>query len=67
MKENFNWRVNEDKYGKTVCELSLNGENLQELLVKEGHSEIYKKLSKPCELAFEIKWILFIWENYEFQ
>lgn len=42
-------RVTEDKYGRTVGELSLNGENLQELLVKEGHAEIYKKYSKPCK------------------
>ena len=44
-------RVTEDKYGRTVGELSFNGENLQELLVKEGHAEIYKKYSKPCEWA----------------
>ena len=44
-------RVTEDKYGRTVGELSFNGENLQQLLVKEGHAEIYKKYSKPCEWA----------------
>ena len=44
-------RVTEDKYGRTVGELSLNGENLQQLLVKEGHAEVYKKYSKPCEWA----------------
>ena len=44
-------RVTEDKYGRTVGELSLNGENLQELLVIEGHAEIYEKYSKPCEWA----------------
>ena len=42
-------RVTEDKYGRTVGELSFNGENLQQLLVKEGHAEIYKKYSKPCK------------------
>ena len=42
-------RVTEDKYGRTVGELSFNGENLQELLVTEGHAEIYKKYSKPCK------------------
>ena len=42
-------RVTEDKYGRTVGELSLNGKNLQKLLVEEGHAEIYKKYSKPCE------------------
>ena len=42
-------RVTEDKYVRTVGELSFNGENIQELLVKEGHAEIYKKYSKPCK------------------
>ena len=44
-------RITEDKYGRTVGELTFNGENLQELLVKKGHAEIYKKYSKPCEWA----------------
>jgi len=44
-------RVTEDKYGRTVGELSFKGENLQQLLVKEGHAEIYKKYSKPCKWA----------------
>ncbi len=44
-------RVTEDKYGRTVGELSFKGENLQELLVKEGHAEIYKKYSNPCKWA----------------
>ena len=44
-------RVTEDKYGRTVGELSFNGENLQELLVKEGHAKIYRKYSKPCKWA----------------
>ncbi len=44
-------RVTEDKYGRTVGELFLNGENLQQLLVEEGHAEIYKEYSKPCEWA----------------
>ena len=47
-------RVTEDKYGRTVGELSFNGENLQQLLVKEGHAEIYKKYSKPCKWASQI-------------
>ena len=44
-------RVTKDKYGRTVAELSFKGENLQQLLVKEGHAEIYKKFSKPCQWA----------------
>ena len=41
-------RVTEEKYRRTVGELSFNGENLQQLLVQKGHSEIYKKYAKPC-------------------
>ena len=37
-------RITEDKYGITVAELSLNGQNIQQLLVNEGHAEIYKIL-----------------------
>ena len=44
-------RVTEDNYGRTVGELSFNGENLQRLLVNEGHAKIYKKYSKPCKWA----------------
>ena len=41
-------RITEDKYGRTVGELSLNGENLQKKLFDEGHAQIYKKYSKQC-------------------
>ena len=44
-------RVTEDKYGRTVGELSFKGENLQQMLVDQGHAEIYKKYSKPCKWA----------------
>ena len=44
-------RVTEDRYGRTVGELSFNGENLQQLLVEEGHAEIYREYSSPCEWA----------------
>ena len=44
-------RVTEDKYGRTVGELSFNGENLQRLLVNKGHAKIYKKYSKPWKWA----------------
>ncbi len=44
-------RVTEDKYGRTVGELSFNGQNLQQLLVKEGYAKVYKKYSKPCKWA----------------
>lgn len=41
-------RITEDKYGRTVGELSINGENLQKKLVEEGYAQIYKKYSKQC-------------------
>ncbi len=44
-------RVTEDRYGRTVGELSFNGENLQQLLVEEGHAEIYSEYSNNCEWA----------------
>ena len=44
-------RVTEDRYGRTVGELIFNGENVQQLLVEEGHAEIFREYSKPCEWA----------------
>tara|TARA_Y100000589_G_C27162093_1_gene633229 strand:+ start:504 stop:1256 length:753 start_codon:yes stop_codon:yes gene_type:complete len=41
-------RITEDKYGRTVGELSINGENLQKKIFDEGHAQIYKKYSKQC-------------------
>tara|TARA_Y100001968_G_scaffold26806_1_gene20924 strand:+ start:10368 stop:11261 length:894 start_codon:yes stop_codon:yes gene_type:complete len=41
-------RITEDRYGRTVGELSLNGENLQEKLVYEGYAQIYKRYSNQC-------------------
>ena len=38
-------------YGYGSGELSFNGENVQQLLVEEGHAEIYKEYSNPCEWA----------------
>ena len=42
--------MTEDKYGRTLGELSFNGENIQELLVKEAHAEIYKKILKTLQM-----------------
>ncbi len=44
-------RVTEDRYGRTVGEISIDGVNLQQELVNEGHASIYKKYSKPCAWA----------------
>ena len=46
-------RVTEDRYGRTVGEISINGVNLQQELVNEGHAKIYKKYAKPCAWAEE--------------
>jgi len=42
-------RITKDKYGRTVGELFKNGVNIQELIVKKGYGEIYKKYSYQCE------------------
>ena len=44
-------RVTEDRYGRTVGEISIDGVNLQQDLVEEGHAIIYEKYSKPCKWA----------------
>ena len=44
-------RVTEDRYGRTVGELSLNGVNLQQELVAQGHAQIFEKYSEPCSWA----------------
>ena len=44
-------RVTEDRYGRTVGELTIDGMNLQQNLVNEGHATIYRKYSKPCSWA----------------
>ena len=42
-------RITEDKYGRTVGELSLEDENLQQKMVNLGYAKIYKKYSNQCE------------------
>ena len=44
-------RITQDRYGRTVGELSLNGVNFQKELVISGHATIYKKYSAPCKWA----------------
>tara|TARA_Y100001968_G_scaffold238474_1_gene221842 strand:- start:645 stop:1163 length:519 start_codon:yes stop_codon:yes gene_type:complete len=46
-------RITKDKYGRSVAELSINGINLQELLVSKGYAIIYKKYSDQCSWASE--------------
>ena len=41
-------RITEDRYGRTVAELSLSGLNFQQELVTKGYANIYEKYSYPC-------------------
>jgi endonuclease YncB( thermonuclease family) len=42
-------RITNDRYGRTVGELFKNELNIQELIVKKGYGEIYKKYAYQCE------------------
>jgi|TARA_B100000073_G_scaffold177627_1_gene147050 endonuclease YncB( thermonuclease family) len=42
-------RITFDRYGRTVGELIKNDINIQELLVKKGYANIYKKYADQCE------------------
>ena len=42
-------RITHDKYGRTVSELFKDEVNIQELIVKKGLGEIYKKYAYQCE------------------
>ena len=42
-------RIVEDKYGRTVGELSLEDENLQQKMVNLGYAKVYKKYSNQCK------------------
>ena len=42
-------RIAEDKYGRTVGELSLEDENLQQKMVNLGYAKVYKKYSNQCK------------------
>ena len=42
-------RITKDRYGRTVAELFKNDINVQELIVKKGYGQIYKKYSNQCE------------------
>ena len=41
-------RITEDRYGRTVAELSINGMNIQEHLVDEGLAIIYERYASQC-------------------
>ena len=42
-------RIKNDKYGRTVAELFKDEVNIQELIVKKGYGEIYKRYAYLCE------------------
>ncbi len=42
-------RINEDRYGRTVAELSKGPINIQEELVEKGFARIHDKYSSQCE------------------
>ena len=41
-------RITKDRYGRTVAEISKDGINIQERLVKEGLASIYQRYAKQC-------------------
>ena len=42
-------RITEDRYGRTVAELSKGPMNIQEVLVEKGFASIYERYSSQCE------------------
>ena len=42
-------RITEDRYGRTVAELSKSPMNIQEHLVEKGFARIYERYSSQCE------------------
>ena len=42
-------RITEDRYGRTVAELSQGPMNIQEHLVEKGFARIYERYSSQCE------------------
>ena len=44
-------RITKDRYHRTVAELSINGVNVQQIMVKNGYAEIYSKYAYQCAWA----------------
>ena len=42
-------RITEDRYGRTIAELSKGPINIQELLVEKGFARIYERYASQCE------------------
>ena len=44
-------RITKDRYDRTVAELSINGINIQQIMVKKGYAKIYSKYAYQCPWA----------------
>ena len=44
-------RITKDKYDRTVAELSINGINIQQIMVQKGYAKIYSKYAYQCPWA----------------
>ena len=44
-------RITKDRYGRTVAELSINGMNIQQIMVQKGYAKIYLKYAHQCPWA----------------
>ena len=44
-------RITKDRYDRTVAELSINGTNIQHIMVKRGYAQIYSKYAYQCPWA----------------
>ena len=42
-------RITNDRYGRTVGELFINGINIQEVIVQKGYGKIYERYADQCE------------------
>ncbi len=41
-------RITKDRYDRTVSELSIDGINIQQLMVSNGYATIYERYADPC-------------------
>ena len=47
-------RITEDRYGRTVAEIYIDGTNVQQILVEEGLAIIYEKYAHQCDWSRSI-------------
>ena len=46
-------RITNDRYGRTVGELFINGINVQEVIVQKGYGKIYERYADQCKWTKE--------------